>query len=118
MCSSVEMQRIDRELSSELVESPINPAFLNITAPLVGGYNPLFCLQINGEVLWQWRKLRSPSQVFDNLQEGLVKVGYQLSSSARSRVGWTTSRKRLVTSRIMQLAEQRYLSIGVKLQCT
>lgn len=66
------MQHIDRELSSELIESPINPAFLNISAPLMGSNNPLFYLQLNGEGLWQWRKLHSPNQVFDNLQESLA----------------------------------------------
>ena len=88
-----EMQHIDRELSSELVESPINPAFLNISAPLMGSNNPLFYLQLNGEGLWQWRKLHSPNQVFDNLQESLAKIGYELSLSARSRVGMAVYRR-------------------------
>ena len=30
MSSLSELQRIDRELSSELIESPINPAFLHV----------------------------------------------------------------------------------------
>ena len=37
MCSVQEMQRVDRELSSELVESPINPAFLHMSVPLLNG---------------------------------------------------------------------------------
>lgn len=93
MCSVQEMQRIDRELSSELVESPVNPAFINISAPLMGNKNPFFTLQLNGEGLWQWRKLHSHSQVFDSLQASLVKVGYELSSSARSRVGMAVYRR-------------------------
>lgn len=72
MYSVQEMQHIDRELSSELIESKINPAFLNISAPLMDSNNPLFYLQLNGEGLWQWRKLHSPNQVFDNLQESLA----------------------------------------------
>ena len=93
MCSVQEIQRIDRELSSELVESPINPAFFNISAPLMGSNNVFFYLQLNVEGLRQWRKLHSHSQVFDNLQKSLVKVGYQLSSSARSRVGMAVYRR-------------------------
>ena len=42
MCSVQETQRIDQELSSELVESPINPAFTNISAPFMGKKNPSF----------------------------------------------------------------------------
>ena len=49
MCSVQEMQHIDQELSSELVESPINPAFINICAPLMGSNNPFFSLQLTGE---------------------------------------------------------------------
>ena len=82
------MQRVDRELSSELEESPINPAFLHMSVPLLNGYNPLFYLQLNGEALWEWRKLRSPSKLFDALQYNLSRIaGYRLSSSSRGRVG-------------------------------
>ena len=88
MCSVQEMQRIDRELSSELVESPINPAFLHMSVPLINGYTPLFYLQFNGEALWEWRKLRSPSQLFDTQQNNLSRItGYRLSSSSLMRIG-------------------------------
>ena len=33
MASLQELQRIDRELFSELTESPINPAFLHMSTP-------------------------------------------------------------------------------------
>ena len=33
MCYVQEMQRIGRELSSELLESSINPAFLHMSVP-------------------------------------------------------------------------------------
>ena len=59
MSSLSELQRIDRELSSELIESPINPAFLHMSSPLKSEYDPFFDLQINGEALWQWRKLNA-----------------------------------------------------------
>ena len=44
MFSVQEMQRVDRELSLELTESPINPAFIHMSTPLVNGYDPLFYL--------------------------------------------------------------------------
>ena len=36
MASLQELQRIDRELLSELTESPINAAFLHMSTPLIG----------------------------------------------------------------------------------
>lgn len=65
MCSVQEMQSVDRELSSELVESSINPAFLFMSVPLLNGYNPLFYVRLNGEAFWEWRSLRNPSQLFE-----------------------------------------------------
>ena len=52
------MSRVDRELSSELIKSPINPAFLHMSTPWKG-YDLTFHLQINGETLWQWRDIKS-----------------------------------------------------------
>ena len=52
MSSVQEVQKVDRELFLELIESPINPAFLHISAPLKH-CDPMFYLQINGEALWQ-----------------------------------------------------------------
>ena len=88
MSSLQELQRIDRELSSELIESPINPAFLHMSTPLKSEYNPLFYLQINGEALWQWRKFYSDSsKVFDVLQGNLPKIGCKLQPSSSLRIG-------------------------------
>ena len=81
------MQRVDRELSSELVETSVNPSFLHISTPLMNGYNPLFYLQLNGEALWEWRKLLSPGHAFDTLQNNLSRIGYRLSPCSRTRVG-------------------------------
>ena len=86
MSSVHEMSRVDLELSSELIESPINPAFLHMSTPLKG-YDPMFHLQINGEALWQWRDIKRPHQIFDVLQFNLYPIGYQLSSSCQNRVG-------------------------------
>ena len=87
MCSVQEKRRVDREFSSELVESPVNPAFLNMIQPLIGGFDPLLYLRINGEALWEWRRLKQKSQVFDALQFNLQKIGYMLSSCCNARVG-------------------------------
>ena len=78
---------VDRELSSELRESPIKPAFLLMCAPFKDGYSPLFYLQINGEALWQWRKFKSPSQLFNILQDNLDKIGYRLWPSSCAHIG-------------------------------
>ena len=86
MASLQELQRIDRELFSEFTESPINPAFLHKSTPLIGKYDPMFYLQINGEALWQMRKLSgNPDKVFEALQYNLPQIGYKLSSSSLAR---------------------------------
>ena len=103
MCSVQEMQRVDRGLSSELVKSPINPAFLFMSVPLLDGYNPLFYVQLNGEALWEWRslRLRNPSQLFETLQDNLSRIaGYRLASSSRTRLGTA------VYSRVQYIAKK------------
>ena len=57
MYSVQEKQLVDRELLSELIESPVNPALLNMIQPLLGGLDPLLYLRIKGETLWEWRRL-------------------------------------------------------------
>ena len=51
MCSVQELQQIDRELFSELIETLINPAFFYMPTLFVNGYNPMFYLQNNREGL-------------------------------------------------------------------
>ena len=53
----------------------------------------MFYVQINGEALWQWRNLETHDQVFNNLQDGLMKFGYKLSSSSCPRVGTAVYRR-------------------------
>ena len=62
-----EKQRVDREFFSELIESPVYSAFLNMTRPLTGSLNPLLYLRINGKALREWRRLKNPDEVFDAL---------------------------------------------------
>jgi hypothetical protein len=88
MTSLLETQRIDRKLSSELTESPINPAFFHMSVPSLNGSDPMFYLQLNGQVLWQWRTLKlNTVSLFDALQNSLPMLGYELSSSSCARIG-------------------------------
>ena len=79
MSSVQEMQRVDRELFLELIESPINPAFLHMSTPLKR-YDPMFYLQINDEALWQWRVVKNPKQMFEVLQDNFVFRAQTISS--------------------------------------
>ena len=89
MCSVQELQRVDRELFSELVETPINPTFFHMSTPFVDSRNPMFYLQISGEGLWQLRGYvsRKTEILFAVLQDNLSKIGYQLTQSTSFRVG-------------------------------
>ena len=79
---------LDRELFSELIESPIHPLLINMVRPYVDSCDPKFRLQINGEALWHWREVRGqPRVAFDVLQASISQIGYQLEESARDRVG-------------------------------
>ena len=43
---------------------------------------------MNGEALWEWRKLHIPSKLLDTLQDNSSRVaGYRFLSSSRTRVG-------------------------------
>ena len=88
MSSVHEMQRVDRELSLELVECPVNPAFLRMLSPPRNSCDQLFHLEINGELLWQWRTHKlDPVLLFHALQENLSLLGYILNSGSMVRVG-------------------------------
>ena len=88
MSSVHEMQHVDRELSLELVESPVNPAFLHMLSPPLNSCDQLFHLEINGELLWQWRTHKlDPVLLFHALQENVSPLGYILNSGSMVRVG-------------------------------
>ena len=112
MSSLKEIQAIDRELSSELVESLINPAFFHMSTPSRGKCNPMFHLEINGEVLWQWQKLCGDlNKVFDALEGNLLKIGYKLLSSSSVRVGIASnSRIGYIVKKMSPVAETAMLS--------
>ena len=81
---SKELQRLDRELFLELIETPIQPAFFHMSTPFVDGYNPMFDLQISGEGLWQLRGYvsRNTDILLAVLQDNLSQIGYQLTQSS------------------------------------
>ena len=79
---------LDRELFSELIESPIHPLLINMVHPYVDSCDPNFCLQINREALWHWREVHGqPRAAFNVLQASISHIGYKLEESARNRVG-------------------------------
>ena len=56
--------------------------------PFMGVKDPMFCLQINVEAVWESRKVYSyPRMTFDLLQRGILQLGYQLSQSSGERFG-------------------------------
>ena len=89
MCSVQELQQIDRELFSELIETLINPAFFYMPTLFVNGYNPMFYLQNNREGLWQLQGyvIRNTDVLCAILQDNFSKIGYQLTQSSSFRVG-------------------------------
>ena len=61
----------DRELFTELFETPIHPLLINIVhvPPFVNESNCMFQFQLNGEALWRWREVcGQPKTVFALLQ--------------------------------------------------
>ena len=89
MCSVQELQQIDRELFSELIETLINPAFFYMPTLFVDGYNLMFYFQINGEGLWQLQGyvIRNTDVLCAILQDNFSKIGYQLTQSSSFQVG-------------------------------
>lgn len=78
----------DRELFSELFETPIHPMLIHVVPPFVNEDSPMFYIQINGDAIWKWREIYSrPGIVFDLLQQSILPLGYELMESSRDRVG-------------------------------
>ena len=84
MFSVQEVQHVDQELSLELTESLINPAFIHMSTPLVNCYDPLFYLQINSKALSKWPEFKMDfTQIFHALQDGLASIAYKLNLSSK-----------------------------------
>ena len=78
---------LDQELFSELVEPLVQPLLIHIVALFVNGDDKNFSLQINGKILWEWKKLEGNlKKLFAALQANLRSIGYTLEESAFHRV--------------------------------
>ena len=73
---------LDQELFSEL-----QALLVHMVAPFVNGDDKNFSLQINGKILWEWKKLEGNlKKLFAALQANLRSIGYTLEESAFDRV--------------------------------
>lgn len=88
---------VDRELFSELIESPIDRSFLQMNTP--SGEDNFYRLRINGVLLWKLRSVQK-IKIFAALRELLEQIGFELKDSAENRIG------NAVKSRVDHLAKQ------------
>ena len=66
---------LDQELFSELTESLVQPLLVHVVPPFVDGKDENYCLQVNGNVLWEWRILEGNSKkLFAVLQKNLQPI--------------------------------------------
>ena len=78
---------LDQGLFSELVEPLVQPLLIYMVVPFVNGGNKNFSLQINGKILWEWKKSEGNlKKLFAALQANLRSIGYTLEESAFDRV--------------------------------
>ena len=85
---------MDQELFSELTESLVQPLLINVVPPFADGKDPNYCLQINGNVLWEWRTLEGNlKKLYAVLQRNLRLNGYLLEESAFNWVSVLLSTK-------------------------
>ena len=78
---------LDQEFFLELVEPLVQPLLIHMVAPFVNGDDKNFSLQINGKILWEWKKLEGNlKKLFAALQANLRSIGYTLEESAFDRV--------------------------------
>ena len=78
----------DREFFSELIEPPIHLHFIQVVPPFLEESNPVYVIQISGEVAWKCREFYwMPRRVFDSLQASILPLGYKLNESSCDRVG-------------------------------
>ena len=90
MAKTAKANDLDQELFSELVEPLVQPLLIHIVALFVNGDDKNFSLQINGKILWEWKKLEGNlKKLFVALQANLRSIGYTLEESAFDRVART-----------------------------
>ena len=87
MANTAKANDLDQELFSELVEPLVQPLLIHMVALFVNGDDKNFSLQINGKILWEWKKLEGNlKKLFAALQANLRSIGYTLEESAFDRV--------------------------------
>ena len=85
---------LDQELFSELTEPLVQPLLIHVVPPFADGKDPNYCLQINGDVLLEWRTLEGNlKNLYAVLQRNLRLNGYLLEESAFNRVSVLLSTK-------------------------
>ena len=85
---------MDQELFSELTEPLVQPLLIHVVPPFADGKDPNYCLQINGDVLLEWRTLEGNlKNLYAVLQRNLRLNGYLLEESAFNRVSVLLSTK-------------------------
>ena len=73
---------LDQELFSELTEPLVQPLLIHVVPPFAYGKDPNYCLQINGNVLWEWRTVEGNlKKLYAVLQRNLRLNGYLLEAS-------------------------------------
>ena len=78
---------MDQELFSELTEPLVQPLLIHVVPLFADGKDPNYRLQINGNVLWEWRTLEGNlRKLYAVLQRKLRLNGYLLEESAFNRV--------------------------------
>ena len=78
---------LDQELFSELTEPLVQPLLIHVVPLFAYGKDPNYCLQINGNVLWEWRTVEGNlKKLYAVLQRNLRLNGYLLEESAFNRV--------------------------------
>ena len=85
---------MDQELFSELTEPLVQPLLIHVVPPFADRKDPNYCLQINGNVLWERRRLEGNlKKLYAVLQRNLRLNGYLLEESAFNRVSVLLSTK-------------------------
>ena len=85
---------LDQELFSELTEPLVRPLLIYVVPPFADGKDPNYCLQINGNVLWEWRTQEGNlKKLCAVLQRNLRLNDYLLEGSAFNRISVLLSTK-------------------------
>ena len=73
---------LDQELFSELVEPLVQALLIHMVAPFENGDNKNFSPQVNGKILWEWKKLEGNlKKLFAALQANLGSITNNCTSS-------------------------------------